>query len=274
MMQKNHQKRFSFEDIQERKNADTPLVCLTSYTAPMTKILDPHCDILLVGDSLGMVVYGMENTLGVTLDMMINHGKAVVNASKNAFILIDMPYGTYEEGPEQAYISAKRIMNETSCQAVKLEGGAHMKKTIELLTERNIPVMAHIGLKPQSVVREGGYKVKGKTDQEISELLTDAKEVEKAGAFAILIEGTVEHASSKITSSVNIPTIGIGASPTCDGQVLVTDDMLGIITEHTPKFVKQYADLAHEIDEAASQYAKDVKNRSFPGKDHVYKGKA
>tara|TARA_R110001592_G_scaffold27763_27_gene102994 strand:+ start:2516 stop:3340 length:825 start_codon:yes stop_codon:yes gene_type:complete len=273
MTQDNTQTRFSLHDIQARKKSETPLVCLTSYTTPMTKILDRHCDILLVGDSLGMVVYGMDNTLGVTLDMMINHGKAVMRASKQAFVVVDMPYSTYENDPDQAYETAKRIIDETGCHAVKLEGGTHIAAIIAHLVQNDIPVMAHIGLKPQSVVKEGGYKIKGKTNQEVSDLLDDAKAVEKAGAFAVVIEGTIEKVSQEITTAIDIPTIGIGASVTCDGQILVIDDMLGMFTDHTAKFVKQYANLADDIDKAAAQYADDVKKRLFPAQEHVYKGK-
>ncbi len=265
--------RFTLNDIKNCKSANTPLVCLTSYTTPMTKILDNHCDILLVGDSLGMVIYGMENTLGVTQDMMINHGKAVMRAEPKSFVIIDMPYGTYENSPEQALKSAKELIEKTGCDAVKLEGGADMAETIELLVKNNIQVMAHIGLKPQSVVKEGGYKVKGKTDEEVANLLSDAKAAQKAGAFSILIEGTIEPISRKITDSIDIPTIGIGASPACDGQILVIDDMLGMNTEHVAKFVKQYANIANEIDKAAASYAKDVKSRAFPDENYIYKGK-
>ncbi len=269
MTQKN---RFTLNDIRNSKNKDSPLVCLTSYTTSMTKIIDKYCDIILVGDSLGMVIYGMENTLGVTLDMMINHGKAVMRANPSSFVIIDMPYGTYEDNPDQAYKAAKTLIDETSCNAVKIEGGANITKTIKHLSNNNIPVMAHIGLKPQSVVKEGGYKVKGKTNQEIHNLLEDAKTAEKSGAFAILIEGTIEHVSREITNLVNIPTVGIGASSACDGQILVIDDMLGLNTGHTAKFVKQYANIADEIDKAVANYSTEVKNRTFPNKKHVYIG--
>ncbi len=273
MTQKNDLKRFTLEEIRSRKNTDQPLVCLTSYTTPMTKILDPHCDILLVGDSLGMVLYGMDNTLDVTLDMMINHGKAVMRTNPSAFVIVDLPYGTYEDSAEQALENAQRIMNETGCDAVKLEGGASKSDTIQLLNKNNIPVMAHIGLKPQSVVKEGGYKIKGKTEEEALDLINDAKIAQNAGAFGILVEGTIERISQDITKAVEIPTIGIGASAACDGQILVVDDMLGMITDHVPKFVKQYADLASVIGNAAQEYAKDVKSRRFPADEHTYKGK-
>jgi len=266
-------KRFTIDDVKNCKKSGAPLVCLTSYTTPITKIIDKHCDIILVGDSLGMVIYGMENTLGVTLDMMINHGKAVIRAKPSSFVIIDMPYGTYEDNPDQAYKAARLLIDETSCDAVKIEGGADMEETINHLSNNNIPVMAHIGLKPQSVVKESGYKVKGKTNQEVHDLLEDAKAAENSGAFAILIEGTIEHVSREITNSVNIPTVGIGASSACDGQILVIDDMLGLNTDHTAKFVKQYANMADEIDKAVANYSTEVRNRTFPSENHVYKGK-
>lgn len=264
------EKKITLADIQNHKKSDPPLVCLTSYTAPMTKILDPHCDILLVGDSLGMVVYGMENTLGVTLDMMVNHGKAVVNAAKHAFVVVDMSYGTYEDSPDQALDSCQRVMKETGCDALKLEVNKAFAPTIELLVKNGIPVQAHIGLCPQSVVKEGGYKVKGKTNQEVSDLLDDALACEKAGAFSVLIEGTKEEASREIAAAVSVPTVGIGASPACDGQILVTQDMLGMITDHTPKFVKKYSSMADIIGEAVANYANDVRTRKFPDEKYVY----
>lgn len=239
----------------------------------MAKLLDPHCDLLLVGDSLGMALYGMDDTLGVSLEMMINHGKAVMRGAQNACVMIDMPYGTYETSPDQALENAKKIMHETSCDALKLEGGADMAQTISTLNDEGIPVMAHIGLKPQSVKKEGGYRVKGKTAQDIENLLNDAKAVERAGAFAILVEGTIENVAAQITKSVTIPTIGIGASVECDGQILVTEDMLGLITEHRPKFAKLYVDLAAQINTAAEQYANDVRNKSFPSAEYTYQTK-
>lgn len=263
-------KRINITEIKSRKGAQHPLVVLTAYTAPMAKILDPHVDILLVGDSIGNVLYGFDNTLAVDLEMMIRHGQAVVRASTQACVVIDMPFGTYEESPEQAYRNAMRIMKETGCDAVKLEGGASMEKTIDYLTSRNIPVMAHIGLLPQSVMKDGGYKIKGKTMDEEARLLTDARAIEKAGAFAVVIEGTVEEVAVKITRAISIPTIGIGASAACDGQVLVTDDMLGAHTGHIPKFVKQYAQIAKDIESAVAAFASDVRARAFPEASHTY----
>ncbi len=264
-------KKINITDIKSRKNTPEPLVCLTAYTTPMAQILDKHCDILLVGDSLGMVMYGMKNTLGVTMDMMVNHGRAVMRSNPNACIVVDMPYGSYEQSPEIAYKNAKRIMDETSCDAVKLEGGQDMESTICYITERDIPVMAHIGLQPQSVIKDGGYKIKGRTEQEISTLINDAKAVQSAGAFCVVIEGTIESTSQKITNAVNIPTIGIGASSSCDGQILVTDDMLGLLDGHTPKFVKKYAGIAQYIDNAVENYALEVKSQKFPNENYTYK---
>ena len=260
-------------DIKSRKGGTEPLVCLTAYSAPMAKILDKHCDLLLVGDSIGMALYGMENTLGVTLDIMINHGKAVMRETKNACVIIDMPFGTYEKNAETAYQNALRVITETGCDGVKLEGGRDIASTIAYLTERNIPVMGHIGLQPQSVLKDGGYKVKGKTNEEVSKLLDDAKAVEEAGAFSIVIEGTIESVAANITRSINIPTIGIGASSACDGQILVTEDMLGLTTDHTAKFVKKFANLAQDIGKAASHYASEVKSRDFPSEEHTYQTK-
>lgn len=261
------------QEIQAAKVAGDVLVCLTAYTAPMAYMLDPHCDLLLVGDSLGTVLYGMETTTEVTLEMMINHGRAVSQAANQACIVVDMPYGTYEESPQLAYESAKRIMDETGCDAVKLEGGLDMAGQIDHLVSHGIPVVGHIGLQPQSVIKEGGYKVKGKTDEQITALLSDAKAVEEAGAFALVIEGTIEDVAADLTKSVSIPTIGIGASAACDGQILVTDDMLGLTVGHIPKFVKQYAELQGIIAEAAASYAEEVKSRKFPSSEYTYKKK-
>jgi 3-methyl-2-oxobutanoate hydroxymethyltransferase len=261
-------KRLNIPDIRSRKGS-APIVCLTAYTTPIARIFDRHADLLLVGDSIGNVLFGFENTLAVDLDMMVRHGQAVMRGVSHACVVIDMPFGTYEESPEQAYRSAMRIMKETGCDGVKLEGGESMAATIHYLTSRNIPVMAHIGLLPQSVLKDGGYKIKGKTVDEETRLLNDAKAIEKAGAFAVVIEGTVESVAAKITKAISIPTIGIGASAACDGQVLVADDMLGI-TEKPAKFVKKYANLAHDIDKAAAEYAADVRARVFPAAEHTY----
>ena len=255
--------------IRAAKNAGAPLVCLTAYTAPMAKILDRHVDILLVGDSIGNVLYGFENTLAVELEMMIRHGRTVVEAASHALVVIDLPFGTYEESPEQAYRNAARVMKETGCAAVKLEGGQDMAATIQYLTSRNIPVMGHIGLQPQSVLKDGGYKMKGRAREEEERLLLDARAVEKSGAFALVVEGTVGDVAALITKAVSIPTIGIGAGAACDGQILVIDDMLGL-TENPPKFVKKYADLSSQIENAVSAYAGDVRAGKFPGAEHSY----
>lgn len=261
--------RKTIPEIRAAKGAAQPLVCLTAYTAPVARILDRYADILLVGDSVGNVVYGLENTLAVDLDMMIRHGQAVTRSSRNACVVIDMPFGTYEENTEQAFRNALRVMKETGCDAVKLEGGQDMAQTIQYLTSRNIPVMAHIGLQPQSVLKDDGYKIKGRTSEDEARLLLDAKAVEKSGAFAVVIEGTVEDVAAKLTKSISIPTIGIGASAACDGQVLVIDDMIGL-TANVPKFVKKYADVAGEIEKAAAAFSADVRAKKFPGAEHVY----
>lgn len=262
-------RRTSIPEIKYRKGG-RPLVCLTAYTAPMARILDRHADLLLVGDSIGNVLYGFDNTLAVDLPMMIRHGQAVVRASRNAPVIIDLPFGSYEESPELAYRNASQVMRETGCDGVKLEGGQTMASTIQYLTSRHIPVMAHIGLLPQSVLKEGGYKIKGRSAEEETHLLADAKAVEKAGAFAVVIEGTVEDVAAHITKSISIPTIGIGAGLHCDGQILVTEDMLGLLEGHTPKFVKKYANLAEQIESAVSSYAGDVRSKKFPDAEHVY----
>lgn len=250
-----------------------PIVCLTAYTAPMARLLDPHVDILLVGDSVGMVLYGFDNTLSVTLDMMINHGSAVVRSSSKAFVVVDMPYGTYEKSPEQALTSAKRIMAETKCGAVKLEGGREMAATIRLLVQNNIPVMAHVGLMPQSIEKMGGFKIQGRNDEQIAKIKDDAAAVTKAGAFALVIEGTVEPVAKAISETISIPTIGIGASADCDGQVLVIDDVLGTFAAFAPRFAKRYAELAPIISQAVENYAADVRAHRFPGPEHVFPGK-
>ena len=265
------ERRRSIRDIRAAKGK-TPIVCLTAHSAPIAKLLDPHVDLLLVGDSLGMVVYGFSSTLPVTLDMMIAHGAAVVRGSARALVVVDMPFATYQESPEQAFRNAARVMAETGAQAVKLEGGAEMAPTIRFLTDRGIPVMAHIGLTPQSVNALGGYRTQGR-DAEAARLLVEAgRAVEAAGAFSVVIEGTVATVAAEISAALAIPTIGIGASAACDGQVLVTDDLLGVFTDFTPKFVRRYADLAGTIAAAAASYGDDVKARAFPGPEHVVGG--
>lgn len=262
-------KRLSIRDIRGRKNA-TPVVCLTAYTTPIARLLDPHVDLMLVGDSLGMVLYGMDTTLGVTLDMMINHGKAVMRGSRHACVVVDLPFGSYQESREQAFRNAARVMAETGCAAIKLEGGREMAETIAFLAERGVPVMAHIGLKPQSVHAAGGFRAQGRADAEAAQIRDDARAVEQAGAFCVVVEGTVEPVARAVTAEISIPTIGIGASPACDGQVLVTEDLVGLFADFQPKFVKRYTDLSPIVTEAVERYAADVRSRTFPGPEHCF----
>ena len=255
-------------DIRARKGT-APLVVLTAYTTPVARLVDAHCDIALVGDSVGMVLHGMTSTLGVTMEMMLLHGKAVVRGCTRAMVVIDMPFGSYEESPEQAYRNAARLMAETGAPAVKLEGGAHMAETIAFLTRRGVAVMAHIGLPPQSVNTLGGYKVVGR-EGEAEGVMADARAVEEAGAFAVVLEKVPMGLAARITQNLTIPTIGIGAGAACDGQVLVVDDMLGLFTEFRPKFVKRYANLGQDADRAIAEYAAEVRARSFPAPDHAF----
>lgn len=262
----------SVSAIRNAKGKD-PLVCLTAYTTPVAQALDEACDLLLVGDSLGMVVYGMESTIPVTLDMMIAHGAAVARGAKHALVVVDLPFGSYQESPAQAFRNASRILAETGCDAVKLEGGAVMGETISFLTQRGVPVLAHIGLQPQSVNALGGYAARGKEAAEAEAILADARAVADAGAFAIVVEGVVAPLAARITSAVRVPTIGIGASAECDGQILVTDDMMGMTFGHVPKFVRRYADVGATIKDAARAYAEDVRARRFPAEEHLYGAK-
>ncbi len=255
-------------DIKARKGG-TPIVCLTAYTTPVARLVDAHCDIALVGDSVGMVLHGMPSTLGVTLEMMILHGRAVVRGCQKAMPVIDMPFGSYEESPAQAYRNAARLMAETGAPAVKLEGGRHMAETIAFLTARGVPVMAHVGLTPQAVNTLGGYKVVGR-DEEAAGVIADAEAVEAAGAFSVVLEKVPEGLAARITQRLAIPTIGIGAGVRCDGQVLVVDDMLGLFTEFRPKFVKRYGELGRAADEAIAAYAAEVRGRAFPAPEHSF----
>lgn len=264
-------RRTTASAILKRKRG-APIVMLTAYTARMAELLDPHCDVLLVGDSLAQTIYGLPSTLPVTLDMMIAHGAAVVRGSRRALIVVDMPFGSYEEGPEQAFRSASRIMQETGAGAVKLEGGTVMAPTIAYLNTRGIPVMAHIGLTPQSVHVLGGYSARGRGNEEYSNILSDAVAVAEAGAFGIVVEAVVEPLALSITEAVECPTIGIGASSHCDGQVLVVDDMLGMF-ERNARFVKRFDNLADRIDRAAGSYAASVRQREFPESQHLYQVK-
>ncbi|MDP3176198.1 MAG: 3-methyl-2-oxobutanoate hydroxymethyltransferase, partial [Phenylobacterium sp.] len=247
--------------------------CLTAYTAPMAEILDEHCDLLLVGDSVGMVVHGLPNTVGVTLEMMILHGQAVMRGSKRAMVVVDMPFGSYEGSREAAYANAVRILKETGAQAVKVEAGVEVAENIAYLTQRGVPVMGHVGLRPQAVLVDGGFKAKGKTAGEHDRILADAHATAQAGVFSIVVEGVAEGLAQEITALVPVPTVGIGASAGCDGQVLVTDDMLGLF-DWTPKFVRRYADLRGEIGRAVGEYAADVRARRFPGPAEIYFAKA
>jgi len=255
-------------DIAARKGG-TPIVCLTAYTTPMARLVDRHCDVVLVGDSVGMVLHGLPSTLGVTLDMMIMHGQAVRRGIERALMVVDMPFGSYEEGPEQAFRNAARIMAETGCAAVKIEGGEAMAATIRFLTARGIPTMAHVGLTPQAVNTFGGYKVQGRGDA-ADRVLRDAQAVTEAGAFSIVLEKVTEPLARTITEKLAIPTIGIGASSACDGQILVVDDMLGMFTDFRPKFVKRYAELGQAADAAIAAYATEVRERRFPAHEHVF----
>jgi 3-methyl-2-oxobutanoate hydroxymethyltransferase len=256
-----------------RRMKGTPQVWLTAYTTPMARLLDPHCDVLLVGDSLGMVLYGLPSTLGVTLDTMIAHGAAVVRGAKHACVVVDLPFGSYQAGPAQAFRSAARVLAETGAQAVKLEGGTEMADTIRFLTQRGVPVCAHIGLMPQSLNVAGGFRATGRTDDEAAKVTADAHAVADAGAFAVVVEGTLEPVAAAITAAIQIPTIGIGASAQCDGQVLVIDDVLGTFNDFVPRFVKRYAELGVEISRAAAAYAEDVRARRFPGVENTFRKK-
>ncbi len=261
-------RRIAAPDIRARKGVE-PIVCLTAYDAPSAAVMDPHCDLLLVGDSVGMVVHGLPNTVGVTLDMMILHGQAVMRGSKRAMVVIDMPFGSYEGAKEQAYENCARVMKETGAQGVKLESGPTVAETIAYLVQRGIPVMGHVGLRPQAVLTDGAFKAKGKTDEEKLRVMAEAEATADAGAFAVVIEGVAEGLARDITEAIDKPTIGIGASASCDGQILVVSDMLGLF-DWTPKFVRRYAALREEIDRAVASYAEDVRARRFPAEVETY----
>ncbi len=261
--------RLSVSQIKRRKGGDK-LVCLTAYTAPVARLLDAEVDLLLVGDSLAMVIYGFDSTLPVTLDMMIAHGAAVVRATSHAAIVVDLPFGSYQASPADAFRAAARVMAETGCLAVKLEGGEEMAETVAFLTRRGIPVMGHVGLTPQAVNALGGYRSRGHDEKERQKIVADGVAVAEAGAFSLVVEGVNEGLARELTERVAIPTIGIGASAACDGQILVTDDMLGLFAEFTPKFVKRYRELGAEIAAAAREYADDVRGQRFPASEHTY----
>ncbi|MGV3729547.1 MAG: 3-methyl-2-oxobutanoate hydroxymethyltransferase [Sphingopyxis sp.] len=263
-------KRLTVPRIRQRKGGE-PIVMLTAYTVRMAQLLDPHCDMLLVGDSLAQVIYGLPHTVGVTMEMMALHGAAVVRGSYHAAVIVDMPFGSYEASPQLAFDNAARLLKETGAAAVKVEGGKVLAPTIEFLTQRGIPVMGHVGLTPQAVNILGGYGVRGKSEEEARSIVEDAVAVAQAGAFSIVIEGVLESIAIEITNKVDCPTIGIGASAQCDGQVLVTDDMLGMF-ERVPKFVKRYQDMASVVSGAVQDYAGEVRSRSFPTEDQIYAG--
>src|ERR1700686_5788169 len=265
-------KRLTPPDLPAPKGGE-PIVCLTSYHAHTARLLDRHCDLILVGDSLGMVMHGLETTVPVTLDMMILQGLAVMRGSKHALVVVDMPFGSYEASKEQAFMSAARVMKETGCGAIKLEGGRRMAETIAFLVERGVPVMGHIGLTPQSINTIGAFRAQGRDQADWGPIEADAEAVAAAGAFAVVIEAVAEPLGRRISKMVTIPTIGIGASVACDGQILVLEDMLGL-SPRVPKFVKRYGDLGPGIEAAIAAYAKDVRSRAFPGPEHIYPMKA
>jgi 3-methyl-2-oxobutanoate hydroxymethyltransferase len=262
------QKRLSAPDIRARKGAQ-PIVALTSYHAHTARILDRHCDVILVGDSLGMVMHGLESTIPVTLDMMILQGHAVMRGSKRALVVVDLPFGCYEASKEQAFMSAARVLKETGCGAVKLEGGTRMAETIAFLVERGVPVMAHVGLTPQAINALGGFRAQGRDPADWAPIEADARAVVAAGAFSVVLEAVAEPLAARITADIAIPTIGIGASPACDGQILVLEDMLGL-SPRVPKFVKRYTSLGPSIEAAVADYADEVRKRTFPTAEHVY----
>ena len=261
-------RRLTVRDIARAKGGE-PIVCLTAYTAPVARVVDEAADLILVGDSLGMVLYGMESTVGVTVETMIAHGRAVVRATRRACIVVDLPFGSYEQSPAQAFATAARILSETGCAAIKLEGGEEMAETIGFLTARGVPVLGHIGLMPQSVNAAGGFRVQGRDEEGARRILADARAVEAAGAFGVVIENTVELLSRTLTQELAVPTIGIGASPACDGQILVTEDIVGLAGAFTPRFVKRYAALGEGLAHAVQDYAADVRARRFPGPEHT-----
>jgi 3-methyl-2-oxobutanoate hydroxymethyltransferase len=261
-------RRLTAPDIRGRKGGEA-LVCLTSYHAHTARILDSYCDVILVGDSLGMVMHGLESTVPVTLDMMILQGNAVMRGSRRALVVIDLPFGSYEASKEQAFTSAARVLKETGCDAIKLEGGRRMAETIAFLVERGVPVMGHVGLTPQAINTLGSFRAQGRDEVDWAPIEADARAVAEAGAFSVVLEAMAEPLARRITAEVAIPTIGIGASVACDGQILVLEDMLGL-SLRVPKFVKRFSDLGPSIELAVKSYAEDVRARHFPSPDHVY----
>jgi len=268
-------RRLTVPAIRRRKQDGVtaePIVVLTAYTARQAQLLDPHCDMLLVGDSLGQVIYGLDSSIPVTLEMMAAHGAAVVRGSYHSLVIVDMPFGSYEQSPAQAFESASRLLKETGCAGVKLEGGEAMAETVAFLVQRGVPVVGHVGLTPQAVNVLGGYNARGRSEAEAAKIVADARALDAAGAFAVVVEGVIEPIAVEVTGAVACPTIGIGASAQCDGQVLVTEDMLGMF-ERVPRFVKRYEEIAGTIAGAAERYAAEVRARTFPGKDQTYQPK-
>src|ERR1700685_3083274 len=261
-------RRLTAPDIRARKGGE-PIVVLRSYHAHTARILDDHCDVILVGDSLGMVMHGLETTVPVTLDMMILQALAVMRGSRRALVVVDMPFGSYEGSKEQAFASAARIMKETGCGAIKVEGGRRMAETIAFLVERGVPVMGHVGLTPQAINTIGSFRAQGRDESDWAPIEADAKAVADAGAFSIVIEAVAEPLGRRIAEQTAVPTIGIGASAACDGQILVLEDMLGL-SPRVPKFVKRYTELGPSIGKAVADYAREVRSRAFPGPEHVY----
>ena len=272
MSVQNETRRLTAPDILARKGGE-PIVCLTSYHAHTASVVDKHCDVILVGDSLGMVMHGLETTVPVTLEMMILQGHAVMRGSKRALVVVDMPFGSYEASKEQAFMNAARVLKETGCGAIKVEGGKRMAETIAFLVERGVPVMAHVGLTPQAINVIGSFRAQGRDEGDWARIEADTIAVAKAGAFSVVIEAVAEPLARKLTAQVAIPTIGIGASVACDGQILVLEDMLGL-SPRMPKFVKRYTELGPGIDKAVADYAAEVRARAFPGPEHVYTMKA
>ena len=264
-------KRLTPPDIRARKGGE-PIVSLTAYDAPMAAVMDPHTDLILVGDSVGMVVHGLPNTISVTLEMMMLHGQAVMRGSKQALVVVDMPFGSYEQSKEQAFANCVRVLQETGAGAVKLETSVQMADTVRYLVDRAVPVVAHVGLRPQAALADGGFKAKGRDDDSRAKVLAEARAMDEAGAFTIVVEGVAEDLAREVTQMVSVPTIGIGASSACDGQVLVMQDMLGLF-DWTPKFVKKYGNLREVSEAAFKAYASEVRSRAFPGPDHVYSAK-
>ena len=261
-------RRLTAPDIRARKGGE-PIVALTSYHAHTARLVDKYCDVILVGDSLGMVMHGLETTVPVTLDMMILQGHAVMRGSQRALVVVDMPFGSYEASKEQAFMSAARVMKETGCGAIKVEGGRRLAETVAFLAESGVPVMGHVGLTPQAINTIGSFRAQGRDEKDWARIRDDAKSVADAGAFSIVIEAVAEPLGARITSEVAVPTIGIGASAACDGQILVLEDMLGL-SPRVPRFVKRYGDLGPGIEAAIAGYAKEVRSRAFPGPDNVY----